>query len=262
MGYFGKYSLALAPGAVTLVALGADVTARIAAGSTDKASLSDQLLAQALDPLTFAGGALVTSPLYVDPVGCASFQWFDGANGAWAPIFDSTGRYAGWTVTHIANGLLDTYTRPATTFLTAAIDSPITVIPVMTVTYGAPISTDPAASLLPPVLSAVGQAGSIRLTFDNPPVGATISGFKSTDPAGPWTLPSITGNSGTSYVDTAVTVGTTYYYRVAFAIGVALGPLSDVQSAAATAAGTPAPVVGAAADPGPAAFSFDADNAA
>lgn len=261
MGYFGRYSLTLAPGAVTLAALGADVTARIAAGNTDKASLSDQLLAQALDPLTFAGGALVTSPLYADPVGCASFQWLDGANGAWAPIDDSTGRYAGWTVTHVANGLVDTYTRPAATFLTAAIDSPITVIPVMTIAYGAPISTDPAASLLPPVLDAVSQPGVIKLTFDNPPAGATLSGFKSTDPTGPWTIPAITGKSGTSYVDTAVTVGVTYYYRAAFAIGAALGPLSDVQSAAAST-NTPAPVVGTATDPGPAAFSFDADTAA
>lgn len=208
-------------------------TAATSASLANKLGMSDVLLDQAADPETHATGTLVVDPAYAGPIGSNHFGWDDGADGVWAPTRDSVGRVAGWTITHVANGLTDVYTQPQCGFASTAVDAKIVIRPPVQVTFAAPASP---TLLVAPALTATGRSGSVLLTATAPGAGVTVNFYRSAAATDPWSSPPlVTGDADGSYVDSAVVGGTPYYYRAAFVSGATVGPLSDVQTATPTA---------------------------
>jgi fibronectin type 3 domain-containing protein len=112
-------------------------------------------------------------------------------------------------------------------------------------------STRVSATPVPPPpapLRVIALAGNFRvsLTWEGVETATGYSIKRATDPNGPWAT--VARVPQTSYLDAAVSNGTTYYYRVRSATGVVKGPLSvQVQ---ATPSAPPAVPTGLAATPG------------
>ena len=66
----------------------------------------------------------------------------------------------------------------------------------------------------PTQLNAVGAAGQVTLAWQAPAGAVSYNVYRSTTPGGEGTVPLATGISGTTYVDTDVMNGLTYYYEV------------------------------------------------
>ncbi len=105
-----------------------------------------------------------------------------------------------------------------------------------------PQATAPSA---PTGLMASGSNGSVKLSWIAPASngGSQITGYdvyRGTSPGGESSTPIATGVSGSTYTDTGVTNGTTYYYKVTAVNAVGQSPQSNEASAtpqAASAAG-------------------------
>jgi len=74
------------------------------------------------------------------------------------------------------------------------------------------VNTVPPA---PGALVANAGALSTSLTWASSPKAASYNIYRSTTPGGEGTTPIVTGIASTSFTDTGLTAGTTYYYRVA-----------------------------------------------
>ena len=104
----------------------------------------------------------------------------------------------------------------------------------------------PAATVpgTPTLDSATGGLNSVSLGWSAPASngGATITGYaiyRSTSPGGEGSTPYATVGNVTSWADTGVTGGTTYYYRVAATNSVGTGGQSNERSATPTSASVP-----------------------
>ena len=113
----------------------------------------------------------------------------------------------------------------------------------------------------PTGLAATAGSGQVALTWSSTSNAATYNVYRGTSAGGESTTPITTGLTGTSYTDTSVTNGTTYYYKVAAVNAAGTSGQSNEASATPPAAGgsTSGPVSidcgGAAASP----FVADAD---
>ena len=96
----------------------------------------------------------------------------------------------------------------------------------------ASVTTVPAA---PSGLSATAQSnGSIDLAWTaSATSGVTYDVYRATDSAGPYAKINVAAVSGTTYTDSATTLGTTYYYRVRAVKGGRESADSDIASATA-----------------------------
>jgi fibronectin type 3 domain-containing protein len=98
----------------------------------------------------------------------------------------------------------------------------------------------------PQSLAATGGDGSVSLTWSPPASngGATVSSYniyRSTSPGGEGSTPLRTGVTTTSFTDTGVTNGTTYYYTVAAVNSAGTSPQSSEASATPAAVAATAP---------------------
>jgi titin len=107
----------------------------------------------------------------------------------------------------------------------------------------------------PQSLTATGANGSVSLSWSVPSSngGSSITGYnvyRSTSPGGEGSTPLKTNVSGTSYTDSTVTNGTTYYYTVAAVNAVGTSPQSNEASATpqATVPSAPTGLVASAGD--------------
>src|SRR5690242_2802470 len=107
-------------------------------------------------------------------------------------------------------------------------------------------ASSPVAPSAPQSLAAKAGDGSVSLTWTPPASngGAAVSGYniyRSTSPGGEGSTPVKTGVTTTSFTDTGLTNGTTYYYTVAAVNSAGTSPQSGEASATPTAVTATAP---------------------
>jgi hypothetical protein len=76
-------------------------------------------------------------------------------------------------------------------------------------------TADPDALAAPTTLWADARTGGVTLTWDAVSGATGYSIYRRTTPWGPWGSPYASGITGTSYTDTNVVAGTSYYYAIA-----------------------------------------------
>ena len=91
--------------------------------------------------------------------------------------------------------------------------------------------TASALPLPPTALTAKAGGDRVRLTWTAGALAATYTLYRATTPGGTTGTPLAAGLTATTYTDTAVTNGTTYYYRVASVNSFGTSPLSSEVSA-------------------------------
>jgi titin len=116
-------------------------------------------------------------------------------------------------------------------------------------------ASSPVAPSAPQSLAAKAGDGSVSLTWTPPASngGAAVSGYniyRSTSPGGEGSTPVKTGVTTTSFTDTSLTNGTTYYYTVAAVNAAGTSPQSNEASATprATVPSAPTGLVASAGD--------------
>jgi fibronectin type 3 domain-containing protein len=99
------------------------------------------------------------------------------------------------------------------------------------------VSVTPLAPLAPPGVTATAGDTTVDLAWGAAGAGTAYNVSRATASGGPYTTIA-TGVTGLSYVDTALTDGTTYYYSVATTYGGAAGPASAAVSVVPAASST------------------------
>ena len=107
-----------------------------------------------------------------------------------------------------------------------------------------PAATVPSA---PQGLTATGSNGAVQLSWSAPASngGAAVTSYnvyRGTTAGGEGSTPVATGVTGTSFTDSPLTNGTTYYYKVAAVNAVGTGPQSGEANATPQAAAPTAPL--------------------
>ena len=110
-----------------------------------------------------------------------------------------------------------------------------------------PVAMQATAPSAPQSLTATGGSGSVSLSWATPSSngGAPITGYdvyRGTSAGGESATPVVTNVTGTSFTDTGLTNGTTYYYTVAAVNAVGVSPQSGEASATPQAGAPSAPL--------------------
>jgi len=99
---------------------------------------------------------------------------------------------------------------------------------------------EPAAPAAPTGLTAAASNGSVTLSWSASLGASSYNIYRGTAPGGEGNAPIAAGVTATSYIDTGLTNGTKYYYRVA-AVNSGGTSAESMEVSATPLAGTPAP---------------------